>query len=91
MRTDYYNTLCGAPQCHSNFHAHCNCIYSLDKDTFHRCGGIGGSTCKTCGHSYMDHFHEYAENREVTEQQVYLGETAKAKYESAKRKKWSYY
>ena len=70
VKTDCYNTLCGAAQCHSNCHMHCNLPYSIGKERFRRCNGFGGSTCKTCGHSNMDHFHECAENREVTEQQV---------------------
>ena len=87
VQTDYYNTLCGAPQCHSNCHVHCNLPHSMGKERFLGCGGVGGITCKTCGHSYMDHFHECAEYRQVTDQQFYLDETAKAKYESAKSTK----
>ena len=66
---------------------HCNLQYSFDKERFLKCVGVGGRTCKTCGHSYMYHFRECAENREITEQQFYLDETAKAKYEAAKNMK----
>ena len=65
---------------------HCNLPYSFDKERFLECVGIGGSTCKTCGHSYIDHFRDCVENREITEQQN-LDETAKAKYEAAKSMK----
>lgn len=84
VKTDYYNTLCGAAQCHSNCHRHCALPYSMGKERFRWCGGVWGSTCRTCGHSYIDHFHEYAENREVTEAEDFLDETAKGKYEAAK-------
>ena len=87
VKTDYYNTLCGAWECHSNCHEHCSMPYAFDKEMFRGCGGVGGSTCRTCGHSYTDHFHEYAENRQVTEPEDYLDETAKAKYEAAKSMK----
>ena len=60
------------------------CHYSIDKEMFLRCSKVAGITCKTCGHSYINRFHEYAENREVTEPVDYLDTTAKAKYEAAK-------
>lgn len=81
--TSYYNTLCGAYQCHSNCHRHCSLPYAMDKERFRGCGGVCGTTCKTCGHSYIDHFHEYAENIQVSEPEDYLDTTAKAKYEAA--------
>ena len=53
MRTDYYNTMCGAAKCNSNCHIRCSLPYSFDKERFLQCIGVVGRTCKTCGHSYM--------------------------------------
>ena len=81
--TPYHNTLCSAPGCYKVCHEKCTLAKSFDKEIFKYCGGVGGSTCKSCGHSYRSHHHDEVKMVEETERKPLINDEMKKKFEEA--------
>jgi GTP-binding protein EngB required for normal cell division len=82
--TKEYNTLCG--QCTSNCHLGCSLDFSVNKEVFKTCRGIHGENCRTCGHSYVHHFHGYKKWIKTIILEKKIDEDAKSKHEEALNK-----
>ena len=85
VSTNRHNTLCGAQNCYSNCHKHCNLPKSFDKEVFKQCWCMSGDKCHQCGHSYIHHYHnEVLWQKEGGEETLVIDEATKKKYEEAK-------
>ncbi|KAJ7729478.1 hypothetical protein B0H16DRAFT_1775960 [Mycena metata] len=93
--TDYHNTLCAAPGCHSVCHQHCSLDFSLNPEQLRYCAAMrgqniflimtGGSKCIKCSHPVEQHAHWRAVWKERDETQISIDEGMKAKWEGAKQ------
>lgn len=81
--TPYHNTLCGAPGCYKVCHEQCGLPKSFEKEIFQYCGGVRGSTCCNCGHSYLSHYHNEVKMVEETETIPLVNSEMKKKFEEA--------
>ena len=81
--TPYHNTLCGAPGCYEVCHEKCTLQKSFDKEIFRYCGGVGGTTCNSCGHSYRSHHHDEVKMVKEIEKQPLINDEMKKKFEQA--------
>jgi len=85
-RTDgrtYYSTLCMHPKCYSTCHERCGLPYSTDNQKFLGCDGVGGTTCRTCNHSYQAHVHNYVVWVKDIRMETQFDTIKKAQYESS--------
>ena len=81
--TPYHNTLCGAPGCYEVCHEKCSLPKSFDKEIFKYCGGVGGTTCRSCGHDYRSHHHDEVKMVKETERKPLINDEMKKKFEDA--------
>ena len=78
------NTLCGVPGCYSNCHMPCYCLTkSFDPEEFKKCIAMSRTTCRVCGHSYRDHYHDEVMFIKVKERQEFVDEAMKKKFNEA--------
>ncbi|KAJ7629668.1 hypothetical protein DFH06DRAFT_1225080 [Mycena polygramma] len=97
--TDYHNTLCAAPGCHSVCHEDCQLDFGLNPNRLRGCEAMdldgvlrrffylllpgGWVKCKVCKHPAEQHAHWRAVWKEHDETQISVDEGMKAKWESA--------
>ncbi|XP_065886727.1 uncharacterized protein [Dysidea avara] len=83
VSTLHHNTLCGAPGCYIVCHEGCGLTKSFDPETFKHCAGVGGKTCKTCGHDYRSHHHNEVKMVKETKSVPLINDEMKKRFEEA--------
>ena len=81
--TPYHNTLCSSSGCYNVCHEKCTLEKSFGKEIFKYCGGVGGTTCKSCGHDYKLHHHDEVKMVKNTETKPLINDEMKKKFEEA--------
>ena len=80
-----HNMLCGVPGCYSNCHMPCYCLNkSYNPEVFKQCQAMSGTvTCRVCGHSYRNHYHDEVMFQKFKERENFVDKTMKAKFMEA--------